>query len=312
MRITVRLRLAALLLASGVCWLSASCSAAPGPAKPKQATGLVVDVQGRPVAGAAIEVSITDRSYHSVTIGSGATGPDGRFLLPLSTSEYGDLGLGVEAPGFEPWGWAGYPQGIRDERIVLGRKVDRAYLDSLQALNAAERSAAVLEIAASDELPEIEEMLPYLAALRPGLLELVRARTAAPATRRDGSTPADHAASLLAYWAEPADDEILAPWLTRMRGLKDAPALSGITILELCGRWRTVHFEREKVSKHPPFSYCTDPVFDPDRVHGLLLFQVRYAYWGYNMYLVIRKEGERWVLRRVLDHEIQHYKPARG
>src|SRR6185369_15554749 len=65
-----------------------SAAAASPKTKPWTATGRVVDVQGRPVAGAALDVSITNQEYHSVTIGRGVSGADGGFAFRLTTNKY--------------------------------------------------------------------------------------------------------------------------------------------------------------------------------------------------------------------------------
>src|SRR5258705_278243 len=122
--IVVRLLVAALALVSAA---AASTTRGTRKTKPWTATGHVVDVQGRPVAGAALDVSITNHEYQSVTIGRGVSGGDGSFALRLTTNEYGDLGLGVDAPGFARWGAAGFPRGVVDEKIVLLRVIDRPF-----------------------------------------------------------------------------------------------------------------------------------------------------------------------------------------
>src|SRR5690348_15027680 len=152
----VRLLLAAFALAL-LGAAAASTARAARKTKPWRATGRVVDVQGRPVAGAAIEVSITNQEYREVTIGQGVSGADGRFSLKLTTNDYGDLGLGVDAPGFAHWGWAGFPRGVVDEKIVLRRVIDRPFIEGIRAVrDPAQRASLVLEIAASDDIPEIE------------------------------------------------------------------------------------------------------------------------------------------------------------
>lgn len=282
-------------------------------AKPWTATGRVVDVQGRPVAGAALEVSITSQDYREVIIGRGVSDADGRFALRLTTNQYGDLGLGADAPGFARWGWAGFPRGVVEETIVLKRTVDRHFIEGLRAVrDPAERANRVLEIAASDNLPEIGEMFPYLGELREDLAAIVRAGTREPRERTDGSTPADHAARLLAYWADPADDGLVMPWVRKNWGARPAHVthlgLSAASIDEVCDRWREIHFADQGITGRQPWNACLEPVLDRTRSHALALFRVRYAYWGYEMHLVMRREGERWVLRGVADHGIFHFR----
>jgi hypothetical protein len=270
----------------------------------------VADVQGRPLAGASIEVSMTNRRYESVAIGRGVTDGDGRFALALSTDGYGDLGLGVQAPGFVRFGWAGYPQGITDEAVVLRRPIDRAYLEALRSVREpGERAARVLELAASDDLPEIEELFPYLGELRAELAAIASAPVLEPEVRRDGATPAEHASRLLAYWADPADDRLLARWTKEARGFTSLPDdFAAPMIGELCALWRVEHFRREKVGEPQTYSACGVPLLDGTGTHALALFRVRYAHWGYDMHLVMRREGERWVLRAVAANRIDHFR----
>jgi hypothetical protein len=305
--------LAGLLVAALVLAGTAAAVTAPGArrTKPWTATGRVVDVHGRPVAGAALEVSITNQEYKSVTIGRGVSGADGRFALRLTTSDYGDAGLGVDAPGFAHWGWV-FDRGVVDEKIVLRRVIDRPFIEGLREVrDPAERARRVLEIAASYDLPEIAEMFPYLGEVRAELAAIVRAGTAEPRDRRDDSSPADQAARLLAYWADPADDALVWPWVKKNWGGRPANVahlgLSGASIDQVCDRWREIHFDDQKVSGRQPWSSCLQPVLDRTGNHALTRFQVRYAYWGYDMYLVMRRDGERWVLRGVGGSRILHF-----
>lgn len=296
--------------------LAAAVAAAPAGdrrTKPRTASGRVVDVQGRPVAGAAVEVSITNQEYRSVTIGQGVTGDDGRFALTLTTNDYGDVGLGVDAPGFAHWGWAGFPRGIVSEEIVIHRAIDETFLDGLRSVrDPDERARRVLEIAASDDLPDIEKLFPYLAELRPDLAAVARARPAGPKLRRTDRSPADQALRLLAYWADPADDALVTPWIRKNWGARPAHVahlgLAADSIDELCDRWREIHFADQRITSGEPPSLCHQPVTDSTGTHALSLFKVQYKYWGYDMHLVTRREGERWVLRGVVENGIEHYR----
>jgi hypothetical protein len=309
--IVARMLVAALVLVSAA---AASTARGARKAKPWTATGWVVDVQGRPVEGAALDVSITNEEYRSVTIGRGVSGADGGFTFRLTTNDYGDLGLGVEAPGFARWALAGFPRGVVGEKIVLHRIVDRPFIEKLRAVrDPAERDRRVLEIAASDDLPEINEMFPYLGELRPDLAAIVRAGTTEPRDRRDRSTPADTAARLLAYWADPADDAFVLPWVKKNWGGRPANVahigLAAASIYEVCNRWREIHFIDQGIKGQRTWNACLQPVLDRTGSHALALFRVRYAYWGYDMYLVMRREGERWVLRGVAENNLYHYRP---
>ena len=284
--------------------------------KPSTATGRVVDLQGRPVAGAAVEVSIMGQDYRRQTLGRGVSDVDGGFALSLSPNEHGSsLGIEVAAPGFVP-DFASFPRGIVDETIVLRRIVDRAFLEALRSVrDPEERARRMLEIAASDDLPDIDEMFPYLGELRPDLAAIVKAGTTEPKTRRTERTPAYQASRLLAYWADPADDELLAPWVKENWGARPAHVahlgLAADSIYEICHRWAEIHFVDQKIAAdRVPWNRCLEPVVDRTGTHALALFRVRYAYWGYDMYLVMRREGERWVLRGVAENMRHHFRPA--
>ncbi len=255
---------------------------------------------------------MTSQDYRSVTIGQGVSGGDGRFALNLSTNEYGDLGLGVDASGFEHWGLAGFPRGIVNEEIVIHRVIDRAFLDGLRSVDPEERVRHVLEIAASDDLPEIEEMFPYLAELRSDLATIVRARTDEPRMRRTGRSPADQASRLLAYWADPADDTLVVPWIKKNWGGRAEHVahlgLAAYSIEGICDRWREIHFADQGIASDRPTSTCLVPVADRTGIHALALFTVRYKHWGYDMHLVMRREGMRWVLRGVAENRTHHYR----
>ena len=88
--------------------------------------------------------------------------------------------------------------------------------------------------------------------------------------------------------------------------------MSAASIYEVCDRWREIHFADQGISGAQPWSSCLEPVVDRTGSHALALFSVRYAYWGYDMYLVMRREGERWVLRGVADHAILHFRRERN
>jgi hypothetical protein len=97
-----------------------------------------------------------------------------------------------------------------------------------------------------------KQMFPYLGELRAELAAIVRAGTTEPRERRDGSCPADHAARLLAYWADPADDVLVVPWLKKNWGGRPAHVahlgLSAASIHEVCDRWREIHFVDQGIS----------------------------------------------------------------
>ena len=276
--------------------------------KPATATGRVLDVHGRPVAGAVVDVSITNQRYESVTIGVGTTDVDGRFALTLATRDYGDLGLGVEAPGFASWGRAGFPDGIVGEEIFLQRVIERGFLERLRSTrDPVQRARGALEIAASDHLADIEELFPYLGELRPELAAIARAGISAPRTRPDGPTPAGGALRLLAYAADPADDDLVEPWMVENWNFRPAPALSGASFHEVCERWREAHFAQQGIGEAAPRERRHKPVLDASGRHALLLWRVDYLHWGYSMYLVMRREGDRWVLRGVSSGAIHHH-----
>ena len=157
------------------------------------------------------------------------------------------------------------------------------------------------------EIPE-----PTLDDLR----ERIRKTRWPPASPEPGwaqGSELEYLEDLLAYWADPADDALLRPWVLEHWGARPAHVahlgLSAASIDEVCDRWREIHLADQGISDSPPPAACLTPLLDPTRTHAVVVFQVRYAHWGYSMPLVMRREGEAWTLRGVGEDTIFHLRP---
>ncbi|HSN87336.1 MAG TPA: carboxypeptidase-like regulatory domain-containing protein, partial [Thermoanaerobaculia bacterium] len=144
------------------------------PAQP-MATGLVVDLRGRPVDYARVVVECGAGEIH----GEGRTGADGRFEIPYSHPEE-KMGLTVTAPGFTRWAVAAVyePHELVDYRVRLDREIGRHFMKSLVAEPDPEsRIWGLLEILGSRQFSyDIAEVFPFLGALRADLLAILESR----------------------------------------------------------------------------------------------------------------------------------------
>jgi hypothetical protein len=85
-----------------------------------------------------------------------------------------------------------------------------------------------------------------------------RERSSAKTTDDMNEAPADRARQLLAWWADPADADLLAGWLEKQRGIRPVtPALAAASEVEVCSQWAAEHFQREGVASHPPWHRCS-------------------------------------------------------
>ncbi len=302
-----RLREAACILA--VVLLS-GCASAPAVTS---ASGRVEDVHDRPVAGARVTV----KTHWSKVLGTGVTGPDGGFSFALTKHwQHGaEPELSVDADGFMHWSqdadWtqlAGYP-------VILARKIDAGYLTALRSVSdPAERiwrMDEILSIWDTGEDPKaewqwgIERLFPFLGELREDLI----AASTRPARTADDASRSDRALMLLAFWDDPRDHDLLAPWLAKNTWFAEAPSpVQAPSLDTFCSAWAAVHFsQNERLSPPWPPYYCTPAVIDPDQTRALMFFQVEYVHWRYNMYLVLRhddKDGSwrlHWVVEGITD-----------
>jgi hypothetical protein len=296
------------VLLAGASIATVQVPAGLGAEKPATATGRVLDVHGRPAAGAAVEVSITNQEYQSVTIGQGTTDSAGRFALALSTTAYGDLGLGIEAPGFARWGRAGIPPASSAKRSSSAPHRSRLPR-SLRSSRDPPSAPAAPWRSRPRTICRDGGALPYLGG-RAELATIARARTSTPRTQHDDITPADRALRLLAFAADPADDDLVEPWMKKeWRHHRPAPAtLAGASIDEVCDRWGEWHFTEQRIAKPARPAVRLHPIPDATGRHALVRWRVDYLHWGYSMYLVMRREGDRWVLRGVSADTLHHHR----
>lgn len=72
----------------------------------------------------------------------------------------------------------------------------------------------------------------------------------------------------------------------------------------MCAAWTEVHFRAEHAQ--PPWTWhrCDPPVLDPTGTHAMILFEVRYAHWAYDMLLFLQREGDAWRLHTAVESMI--------
>jgi hypothetical protein len=270
---------------------------------PAEATGMVVDLEGRPVAGARVDIGGAQAGA------DGLTGVDGTFRIALHDRSYRMLDLDVTAPGFDRWAFTAFYGGVQGERVQLSRTLSRDLLAAVAREPQTERRVwRLLEIVGNRPGSSLDPVAVFagLGALRPDLRALVASRAFERPDDRN-EAPADRARQLLAWWADPADADLLAGWLEKQRGFRPVtPALAAASEVEVCAQWAAEHFQREGVASRPPWHDCAAVATDPSGTRMLLRFDVRYAYWGYSQLLVAVREAGAWRLRLVVDGEHYH------
>lgn len=270
---------------------------------PAEATGIVVDLEGQPVAGARVVVGGADAEADGLTV------VDGTFRIALHDRSYRMLDLEVTAPGFDRWAFTAFYGGVQGERVQLSRTLNKDWLAAVAGEPQPERRVwQLLEIVGNRPGSSLDPVAVFagLGALRPDLRALVASRAF---ERLDdmNDAPADRARELLAWWADPADADLLAGWLEKRRGFRPVTStLAAASEGEVCSHWAKEHFQREGVASRPPWHNCSAVVTDPSGTRMLLRFDVRYAYWGYNQLLVTVREAGAWRLRLVVDGEHYH------
>lgn len=233
-------------------------------------------------------------------VGAGVSDADGWFTFPLIGYRGEQPILAVDAEGFHPCQQPIFTSTLGDCRVRLDRRIDAAFFSDLRtAADPAERAARVDEILAADDWERmLASAFPYVGELHQDLLDAGARPPAYPDDRR-----ADNALTLLAFWNDPCDRERLAPWALAnpIYQLSPEPVQSP-RLEDFCQAWATVHFAHEHVKGEWPPYFCRGPVVDAGRTHALLLFEVRYTHWRYNLYLVAARDGEGqpWVLRLVM------------
>ena len=258
---------------------------------PSTATGVVRARFGGPVAGA--EITITPEVGEGV-LGSGKTHAEGRFKINLLAADYRGVTLEVKAKGFVRWAFGGIYGGIVGHLAVLDREIDDDRLAAVLAEKDPERRLeGVLEIVASRQMSDlgIEQVFPYIGKLRADLRTIIAARVF---DRKDdgGESPADRARWLLAYWADPADEAVVEPWMKDNAYIAPAPPeIVGATIEDACRRYADAFFGNEPANQRT-LSNFSNPRYSLEKDRALIEFSVHYLNWGFSQYLVLVKEGD--------------------
>jgi hypothetical protein len=259
---------------------------------PVEATGRVADRWGRPTAGVRVEVA---REEEEKPLGTGVTDEQGRFCIQLGTNRYRGLCLHVEAKGYEVCRSGGIYGGLVDYPIRLSATVDAKYMESLVAERDPERRLrALLEVLGDRQMGSLplELLFPYLGSLRDDLRALI---SSDQFLKKDGRlfSPASSAASLLTYWCEPVDTELL-----RSRGLLNERlpnelvgfvGETGTTVEDVLAK-HTASFAARKAPQ-PAYS---NVVYSLDHSKALVQTHVMYAHWGYGYYLIMAHRNGQW------------------
>src|SRR6185312_8068746 len=274
------------------------------------AAGQVTDLQGRAIAGALVQAE----SWESKALGAGCSDAKGRFQIALS-QPVKDLTLIIEHPGFQRWALAGSSTGQGDFQIRLTRNIGREYLTELAAQSepAHFRQLAMDLLAPSsgtigNSRLQLEQVLPFLKALRQRLRELLPAEPAQLSSRQLRKEE-DEAALLLAYLGDPRDDALIDAWAAARQSFISRPPqpCRGPTPEAAARAWQKLHFEKEGYRTPQSVPYNTlQTQIAPSGDHGLALHSVRYAFWGYNQYLVLVRLNNAWEVRRIIDGEHWH------
>jgi hypothetical protein len=271
------------------------CASAPAVTS---ASGQVLDVHSRPVAGARV----TLKSHAKLPIGTGLTDLEGHFAFAITRHRGGEPELSVDAEGFMYWSrWAGWEQ-LADYPVQLDRRADAAYLTALRAVSDPAERVSRMEEVLSVEVWNfaVEPLFPFLGELRQDLI----AASARPTRTVTGDLLADRAFELLAFWGDPSDGALLAPWLAKNTWFAAAPSpVRAPNLDDMCQAWAAVHFGHEGLKGRWPPYYCTESVIDPGQTRALMLFQVDYTHWRYNMHLVLGRDSkdQPWQLRAVAE-----------
>jgi hypothetical protein len=275
---------------------------------PATATGTVRSRFGGPVAEA--EVAITPEEGEGV-LGTGKTDAQGKFKINLSRDNYRGLAIEVKAKGFVRFGQSGLYGGLVGFMVVLDREIDDDRLAAVAAEKDPERRLeGVLELVAAREMSDlgIDKVFPYIGKLRDDLKTIIATRAFGRKDDRRES-PADRALRLLAFWGDPADEALVAPWLKDNVHVAPPPQpIAGATIEEACRRYADAHFGNKPADQRT-LSVFGKPLYSLEKDRALIVFNVEYAYWGYSKYLVLVKEGDSWRLKVVADHRHWEKRP---
>ncbi len=267
------------------------------------AHGRVLNPHWRPVGGARATLSIDGQGQ----VGTGTADADGYFTFALAKHRQigEDPVLAVEADGFLPWSQRISWKDLTDCRVKLDRKIDAAYMAELRSISdPAQRTWRMEEILSGTDWDQtLADLFPFVGELRD---DLIAASARPPASPEDKM--AENALALLAFWNDPRDRERLTPWVAQNPFYHLSPEpVKAPSPEEFCQAWASVHFAHEHIKGRdwPPY-YCSQPRIDASQTHALILFEVRYTYWRYNMYLVVTRDGkdQPWRLRTLVDNLI--------
>jgi hypothetical protein len=144
----------------------------------------------------------------------------------------------------------------------------------------------------------VVELYPHVGALREKLL----AALGDPAWQAGRTSPAARARHLLSLWHDPRDRVVIEAFLRESKRFA-ARAPRGIS-----QRWRDHHFTREGFpDRARRTANWTRSHLGADGRRALVVHEVRYAHWGYEMQLVFTRVRGPWELQLVLHTRRDHF-----
>lgn len=258
---------------------------------PTVATGIVLDLWGRPVPGAEVALM---HEEHEEELAGGRTDAEGRFKVDIGTDSYRGLTIRVRADGFAEAALGGIYGGLVDYPVRMARKIDDKSLDKIAAeKDDVARLKLVVEALVGDFSRNSWLLYPRLGELRTDLVAIAQCK-AFLERKEPGLLIGEAARMLLVEWADPADDTLLEKWARAAHATTPKPEISGETIEEVCRKYADYHFEGKKERTANGFS---KPLMGRDGNHALVSFTVQYMHWAYGEELVLIRKDGRWVLR---------------
>jgi hypothetical protein len=159
----------------------------------------------------------------------------------------------------------------------------------------------------------LEVIVPALSSLRAPLRAWLPADPARVA-REKLPEDQDRALRLLALLGDPRDDKLVEAWAgaDNHRAAPPPRACHGPTLAAALADWESAHFTKEGYRKGQPRPFASKRIIEaPGHDHAVVVHEVRYANWGYNQYVVLIRTRSVWQVRRVLPHEIFHFRGER-
>lgn len=272
-------------------YYAANTESSADPASP--ASLQIIDLRGRPIEGALVRL-LGPREAPQIPVA--LTDAQGRVPLPAG----GPWSAEVLAGGYQRASVGGTAG-----RLVVRRDHATVLAELPAVTDPTERAWRLLELLSPPPMAWDPDMA-FLSAptILPDLRLLVDSGRFTAADDRDIS-PRARARGLLARWDAPEDHgRIDPPDEARRR----TPALTAPDPWSLCARFTDHHFTEEGAPDPAArtWNLCGDPALSLDGSRALMKLYVRYAHWGYEIGLTMRREGEGWRLYDARTGQIDH------